>query len=649
MAGTGDWLVDQELFERGDPTFVDEVRRIDDADALAAFAARWMDDRRPVARAMLLAYLDRPLNSYRHEALVKRMFKRAEERRDDALMSAFLVAFDRTIRRARRKRWRVEQREVATVEEGRRLLASWSAGGADRVNFRTDWRGRHHVWARWVEPGSAVMPQGTVMPRGEPRDAWRWDPTSRQTQSFQVPDWVYRLRLLPRDFRNRSQIPADRRADFARWRLFSVATRHYLRRRVWRYFRRLGRRSPERYIPAVTEALLRYSDDDASSGLALVDNWGLVHILFHHSPVLVSDDRGWRIAPGRSLAELEPAPMFARLWAAAPRAVVELLCRSTCRAVRGWAVRMARRDPASILSVFPLEERLGLLEVDDPEVVDLVGSLLRNDPALANLPVERWLSLLEAAAPAALGLLTELAGQHVPPELVGTDRAVRLAKLRPLPLARLGLQWLRARPPRDEVECRALLGLVEAESEPLRPELLAWARQALSGSGQFDPSWVVAWLDSRHEEARAEGWRWFLDEPRARDDVPTWRKLMESPYDEVRSKLVAELEAQAGGAERFRVDRGDLDPGLLRLLWASVLLNVERGGRAKPVAVRQLVRRAEARPGDLPALLPLLAVALRSVRGPEFRSGLTAVVGLAERNEAARDLIVRTFPELQMA
>src|SRR4051812_4725635 len=72
MAGSGDWLVAEELFAGGDPGFVDEVRRVDDAAALAAFAARWVDDRRPEARAMLLEYLDRPLNSYRHEALVKR-------------------------------------------------------------------------------------------------------------------------------------------------------------------------------------------------------------------------------------------------------------------------------------------------------------------------------------------------------------------------------------------------------------------------------------------------------------------------------------------------------------------------------------------------------------------------------------------------
>src|SRR5947209_7531497 len=153
MAGAGDWLVAQELFERGDPAFVDEVRRVDNAEALGAFASRWVDDRRPEARGMLLDYLDRPLNGYRHEALVKRAFKRAEEKGDDALMGGFLVAFDRAVRRVRRTRWRTEVRSCASEAEARAQLARWSAGGCDRGNVVCDWRGRYHVYARWAEPG----------------------------------------------------------------------------------------------------------------------------------------------------------------------------------------------------------------------------------------------------------------------------------------------------------------------------------------------------------------------------------------------------------------------------------------------------------------------------------------------------------------
>src|SRR5262249_25440093 len=102
MTSGGDWLVLHELLERGDPEFVDRLRTIADADALGAFAERWYANSSPNARRLLLAYLERPLNAYRHEALVKRLFKRAEAAGDDAVMARFIVAFDRSIRRGHR-------------------------------------------------------------------------------------------------------------------------------------------------------------------------------------------------------------------------------------------------------------------------------------------------------------------------------------------------------------------------------------------------------------------------------------------------------------------------------------------------------------------------------------------------------------------
>src|SRR5690349_9309939 len=95
----GSWPYAEELYQRGDPLFVAELRRLTDADRLGNLAARWYDDRRPEARLLLLTYLDQPLNSYRHEALVKRLFKRAEAAGDDEVMGWFLAAFDRSLRR----------------------------------------------------------------------------------------------------------------------------------------------------------------------------------------------------------------------------------------------------------------------------------------------------------------------------------------------------------------------------------------------------------------------------------------------------------------------------------------------------------------------------------------------------------------------
>ena len=47
----GSWSLVEELFARGDAGFVDELRRVHLADRLGAFAARWLADPRPFARA----------------------------------------------------------------------------------------------------------------------------------------------------------------------------------------------------------------------------------------------------------------------------------------------------------------------------------------------------------------------------------------------------------------------------------------------------------------------------------------------------------------------------------------------------------------------------------------------------------------------
>ena len=52
-------------------------------------------------------------------------------------------------------------------------------------------------------------------------------------------------------------------------------------------------------------------------------------------------------------------------------------------------------------------------------------------------------------------------------------------------------------------------------------------------------------------------------------------------------------------------------------------------------------------PDTLPALLPVLAVAIRSVRAPEARHGLAAIVAAVERVPALESAVVATFPELR--
>ncbi|WP_435011399.1 hypothetical protein P12x_002708 [Tundrisphaera lichenicola] len=620
-----------ELLESGDPAFVEAIRAVDDADALADFAGTWYEDSRPESRRLLLEYLERPLNAYRHEGLVKRLFKRAEAAGDDQAMARFLVLFDRSIRRRTREKFRYETREVADSQQAQTLKDAWIAMGYRYVRaYET--RGGQTVYGQRfdeliVHPRRTTMPSGRMIPGYFGKTAPEW------AVRFGI-DWHRMGQPRPRDLPTVVE-------KLKGLRLFTVATRCYLRRRAWRYFRNLGRTHPDRYIAGASEALSLFRNEDVADGLALIDNWGLTHILFHHCPALEARVGGWTIAPGRSLAELAPSPIFESLWAEATGTVVGLLARARCRTVVQWAIRRIQADPSKALAIYPLEGWIDLLGHDDPEIAGLSAEILREAEGLDAIGTARWLGLVESSSPSALDVVCELAARYIRPEEIAIDQAARLAGLRPLPVARLGLSWIQAKVSRGGEADPILLGLVEAGCVPLRGEILRWVRSMVEPS----PDSILAFLDSRHADARREGWDWFQAEPMVRDDVETWRKLLESPHDDVRLTLVADLEARIAGGDPSGLARA-VDAGSLLGLWAAVLLNVHRGSRARPPVVRQILRRLEANPDEAPRLLPLLGVALRSVRGPERRAGLVAVVGLVERRAEVEPLVRSTFPEL---
>jgi hypothetical protein len=618
-ADNGSWDYAQELLERGDPAFVDELRRITDGERLGKFAATWFKDKRESSRALLLEYLRRPLNAFRHEALVKRLFKLAEKAGDDEVLAHFLVLFDRSVRRVPRTLKRRLFQTVRSAREARDLAAEWSREGVEGVH--------HYGWGKQYQVYGFVEEEGF----GVPDDSMMWRPAD------------------PRELKKPHPIDEKKREDWeARCRLFTTQTRRYLRRRAWRYFRGLGKLQPERYLPAISIALKLYEDADVPDGLALMDCWGLLHALFHHSPALVASPAGWKLGKEHSLAELSPAPYFEDLWKADPQAILSLMKEGRCRPVRQWAVFLLRRDHQTVLDALSLHELFDLLGHEGEEVVALAAELLQDRPGLEDIPVETWLQLLDRANAAALEILCDLIARRLRPERATLEQAVQLASARPLPVARLGFSWLRTRTPQGEADCQTLLGLVDAEAELLRPELMRWLRGVLSASPFFRPEWVLDYLDSRQRDVRAEGWRWLREEPRARDQVDLWQKLLESPHDDVRLLLIAELEDRITGRETALSGATPLDPTRLRLLWATVLLNIHRGSRAKPIALAQLARRLEQKPEEAGALLPILAVALRSIRGPEWRAGLAAVIQLVERRPELGEVVSKEFPELEL-
>ena len=76
-------------------------------------------------------------------------------------------------------------------------------------------------------------------------------------------------------------------------------------------------------------------------------------------------------------------------------------------------------------------------------------------------------------------------------------------------------------------------------------------RGACSRSGRtFSPLWVLEFLDSRHEDVREIGWEWLQGDARAREDTAVWQRLLESPYDNIRLRMIAMLEERATGGKR---------------------------------------------------------------------------------------------------
>jgi hypothetical protein len=600
MAG-GSWALAEELFARGDPAFVAELRCIHDADRLGKFAGRWLADKRPAARQLLIAYLSLPLNAYRHEALVKRLFKGAEAAGDDELMGVFLVAFDRSIRRARRKQTHYKWEQCATRAQAEFQARVWELHGFQaRIS---DYSNRFYITAQKTE--EVIVAPSNPMPR--PRD-------------LQGPAYVAD-QVRPRLER--------------RFILFSLPTRRYLRRRAWRYFRKLGKSDPERYRTAAISYLQRYTDSDVDTDIHLLDNWGLVHTLFFDSPVLVRPAEGWKLAPGESLSDLAPAPRFPAVWTDAPEALLTLLMKAQCRTVRLWAARMLQAFQPDWLKQQPVETFLKLIDHADPNVAALGFELLENHPDLASVPVESWLSRLEGDDLDKLERLSALLARRLDPRRLALGQNVRLAQHRSLPVARLGFTLLQGRPALDEADVPELLPLVQAECETLRADIVAWLRQQLMQMGPPRAEWLLEFLDSKYADVRAAGWAWLRETP-LQEEPAIWQKLLESPYDDVKGPLIAELGKRSIGAS----------PDAVRMLWAGVLLNIYGGGRRKPGVVSQIVARVDEHPDEAHRLLALLAVAVRSLRGPEFRTGLAGVVSLFERNADLRAAIVRHFPEL---
>lgn len=568
-------LLLESWLETADPQFLPSLRECRDDRLLAKVADRMVLDQRPWVRDTVLAYLDQPLDRPGHHPLVKRLFKHFERVGDREVMARFLVAFDRAVRR--------------------------------RVVNRTRWDPASRSVVPTVE---VVLPKAALLPAHPARHA----KAKRIRPQRRVPEGAP---------------------------LFSLATRLYLRRRAWRFFRRLGYRDPGGYVAAVASALARYSDGDLSGGHDLLESWGLASALFRHSRALRFTGTWITVADGCSLADLQPAPRFARLWkdaAAAPH-LIGLACDAGSRLVRTWSQDLLRAEHPTALVALPMVALRRFFDSAHEDVRVLGLELFRNHPAVADLALADWWTLLAASDAMVVEGLADAMRRHVPAARLTHADAVRLSCHRSVPACRLGLSYLAAMDWRGDAARAALTGLARATCAALAEELGAFLLAQLGTLERYRCDEALVCFDHRLAGMRLAGMRWLDSAEHGRRDPLLWARLSETPYPDLHEWLIRALdrhhaEASISGDQR-------------RLLWATVLLGVHRGGRSKIAALRQLSDQLAATPAEYPApLLAVLGVALRSLSAPERRAALAALVALLVRRPDLRPAIVAAYPEV---
>ncbi|MDQ3280216.1 MAG: hypothetical protein M3Q69_02255 [Acidobacteriota bacterium] len=446
-------------------------------------------------------------------------------------------------------------------------------------------------------------------------------------------DWQSREIVTSKALRADPSLPADQWAAQRESR-FSRATRKYLARRAWRYFRYHGYRDPQRYARAMRATLPHYADADLESSAELLDSWGLMHALYWASPVLQRRPGGIVVAPGAMLSQLQPAPFQAEVWKDFD-ALMEMLEASRSRTVRTWTLQWLREHFAEELKRLPLARIVTFLRSPHDELQLLGVELLGNAEGLQTMPVEQWLDLLRIENLEVVARIAELMAKHVAPERLTSEQLTMLAIDRAAPVAELAFGWLETRPVRNASELQLVMRLTNAQVPLVRERAAKWLL-GFAQSPFFEVTHVREMLDSRFEDVRAAALAFALNDTRFSTDERIWQSLAESPYDDMRGALIAHLEAVEEKLERSSI----------RHVWATTLLAIHRGGRVKKQVIAQIASRIAATTNEANDLLPLLAISLRSVRPPERRAALGALAQAAYRTPALRQAIASAIPEL---
>ena len=581
----------EAYFELQDNRFLTALRRYQNWKRLTTFTAEWKKDPRPWAQEQIRRYLEMPLSCRGHQPVVKQLFKQALDTKQHETLAICLVAFDRLVR----------------YEQKTRLRYNWQ--------MRETYTEERLVTPRNVAP---------LELKRNKRDVW----TGRMIQVAVPPN--------------------------SREILFSYKTRYYLRRRAWRYFRFLGFRDPSAYVPAVSQALVRYEDADLQHGHDILASWGLMHICYGGGSQLRKSSSHIWLAPDATFDSLRPAPYFPKLWNSDQgfRELWNLMLHAKSRLVRMWSISLMESDHQDRLAKVGVEDLVRCLGHEEELISEFGSRWFGSCKDLATLSVERWLRLLESPHPAAVDAVCSAMAQHVDVSRLAFEDCVRLATAAPVSVARIGLDWLKQRPPRTHEEQEQLVRLSRAKCVALGGEIAQWALAQVGTKENYRREIASELLDSLNQGCRQGAWNWLISpESAGKDDPVLWSRLVESPHEDIQLPLLNVLRQKSHTQKPANgevVANTGLSPAELTPVWSRVLSNIHRGGRQKLTALSQIKSAILKRTDLFESLLPILKVAIRSVRGPERSAGLAAVMEILAKAPELEDRLLREFPELKL-
>lgn len=424
---------------------------------------------------------------------------------------------------------------------------------------------------------------------------------------------------------------------------FSQRTRNYLQARAVRHLRGLGAHDAATYRQVVLATLARYEDADFPAGLSLLRMRGIVTLLFAGSDVVERRGRAVTLAGGRALSDLAPAPLLPGVWKGAGTELLDAVRGPRSLFVRRQLVRWLERDFAEDLAALDVGRVRALLTSEHPDLQLFGARLLETAQGVENLRIEDWLSLLRTDNAEALPRIVERMSAVVTPARATLEQCVGLARSEAHAPAMLGVEWAETKTVSTKDELEAALPVLDAPVREARDRAAQWIVPILLREELGLDAHVREILDSRHPDIRARGFTLLEETPRFRDSIVLWAALAESPHADARAFLLALL-----ARRKVALEATQLSDRSLHHLWATTLLEVHRGSRAKQRALTQLGERLESQPQQVEILLPLLSLALRSVREPERRGALSALVRTAARQPEVRAAIAQHAPEIEI-